>query len=88
MLEMAKYLDGGKQEFYINAAKRLMKALYDSCAVKDTTISDGQLLHGVYGRKTPYNVCIDHGIDEFNLWGDYFYVEGLMRLYKEWNPYW
>lgn len=88
MLEMAKYLDGGKQEFYINAAKRLMKALYDDCAVKDTTISDGQLLHGVYGRKTPYNDCIDHGIDECNLWGDYFYVEGLMRLYKEWNPYW
>lgn len=88
MLEMAKYLDGGKQEFYINAAKRLMKALYDSCAVKDTAISDGQLLHGVYGRKTPYNDCIDHGIDECNLWGDYFYVEGLMRLYKEWNPYW
>ena len=88
MLEMAKYLDGRKQEFYINAAKRLMKALYDNCAVKDTTISDGQLLHGVYGRKTPYNDCIDHGIDECNLWGDYFYVEGLMRLYKEWNPYW
>ena len=88
MLEMAKYLDGGKQEFYINAAKRLMKALYDNCAVKDTAISDGQLLHGVYGRKTPYNDCIDHGIDECNLWGDYFYVEGLMRLYKEWNPYW
>ncbi|MFR1833998.1 MAG: glycoside hydrolase family 88 protein [Lachnospiraceae bacterium] len=88
MLEMAKYLDDGKQEFYINAAKRLMKALYDNCAVKDTAISDGQLLHGVYGRKTPYNDCIDHGIDECNLWGDYFYVEGLMRLYKEWNPYW
>ena len=88
MLEMAKYLDGEKQEFYINAAKRLMKALYDNCAVKDTKISDGQLLHGVYGRKTPYNDCIDHGIDECNLWGDYFYVEGLMRLYKEWNPYW
>lgn len=88
MLEMAKFLPDEKAEYYSEAAKRLMKALYESCAAKSVDISDGQLLHGVYGIKTKYNDCIDHGIDECNLWGDYFYVEGLMRLSKDWKPYW
>ena len=65
-----------------------MKALYDTCAAKSDSESDGLLLHGVYGRKTPYNDCIDHGIDECNLWGDYYYLEGLVRLKYDWNPYW
>lgn len=88
MLEMAKYLPKEKAGFYYRAARRLMKALYEKCGAKSPVVSDGQLLHGVYGRKTPYNDCIDHGIDECNLWGDYYYVEGLTRLYKDWNPYW
>ena len=28
------------------------------------------------------------GIDEYTIFGDYFYVELLMRLYKDWNSYW
>ena len=88
MMEMARYLPREKAEFYEGAAKRLMKALYDRCAAKEPKESDGQLFHGVYGRKTPYNDCIDHGIDECNLWGDYYYVEGLIRLQRNWKPYW
>lgn len=88
MLEMANYLPQEKAVYYTAIARRLMKALYDTCAVKNPGESDGQLLHGVYGRKTPYNDCIDHGIDECNLWGDYYYLEGLIRLSKDWNPYW
>lgn len=88
MLEMAKYLSKEQAEYYTGIAGRLMKALYDSCAVKSPEESDGQLLHGVYGRKTPYNDCIDHGIDECNLWGDYYYLEGLVRLSRDWTPYW
>lgn len=88
MLEMAKYLPKEQAEYYTGIAGRLMKALYDTCAVKSPEESDGQLLHGVYGRKTPYNDCIDHGIDECNLWGDYYYLEGLVRLSRDWTPYW
>ncbi len=73
---------------YLAAAKRMMKALVDLCSVTSPEISNGQLLHGVYGKKTPYNDCIDHGIDECNLWGDYYYVEALTRMTKDWNPYW
>lgn len=88
LLEMAEYLPEEKAAACISAAKRMMKALVDLCSVKSPQTSNGQLLHGVYGRKTPYNDCIDHGIDECNLWGDYYYVEALTRLSKAWNPYW
>lgn len=88
MLEMARFLPDEKADYYSEIAKRLMKALYENCAAKSPEVSDGQLLHGVYGIKTQFNDCIDHGIDECNLWGDYFYVEGLMRLSKDWKPYW
>ena len=88
MLEMSKYLEPEKAEYYAGAAGRVMKALYQECAVKSREQSNGQLLHGVYGKKTPYNDCIDHGIDECNLWGDYYYLEGLVRLSRDWNPYW
>ena len=88
MLEMAPYLPAEKAGFYRGAALRLLKALYQRCAVKSRAESDGLLLHGVYGRKTPYNDCIDHGIDECNLWGDYYYLEALVRLSRDWKPYW
>ncbi|MEG7531431.1 MAG: glycoside hydrolase family 88 protein [Hungatella sp.] len=88
MLEMAKYLPTEKAEYYRGIAKRLLKALVDLCAAKSPQESNGQLLHGVYGIKTPYNDCKDHGIDECNLWGDYYYVEALTRLTKNWKPYW
>lgn len=88
MLEMAKYLPKERADYYTSAAKRLLKALADLCAVRSPEQSNGLLLHGVYGKKTPFNDCIDHGIDECNLWGDYYYMEALTRLTKDWNPYW
>lgn len=88
LLEMADCTSGQDREAYLHAAKCLIKPLTDLCAAKSPEESNGQLLHGVYGRKTPYNDCIDHGIDECNLWGDYYYVEALTRLSKKWNSYW
>lgn len=89
LLEMADHVsDTAFRSRCIHTAKQLMKALTDSCAAKTPLESNGQLLHGLYGRKTPHNDCIDHGIDECNLWGDYYYVEALTRLSKKWNPYW
>jgi unsaturated chondroitin disaccharide hydrolase len=28
------------------------------------------------------------GVDEACIWGDYFYLEALMRLRNVWSPYW
>lgn len=90
LLEMADCLteEPAERNKLIQISRQLMKALVDLCSAKSPKQSNGQLLHGVYGRKTPYNDCIDHGIDECNLWGDYYYVEALTRLTKKWNSYW
>ena len=44
--------------------------------------SNGLLLHATYSK--PANI----GVDECNIWGDYFYMEALTRLYKDWKLYW
>ena len=34
------------------------------------------------------STCNHYGVDECNIWGDYFYMEALMRLHKDWQVYW
>lgn len=88
MLEMAKYLPGEQAGYYTDMAKRLMLALWEHCAVKDKTQSNGLLLHGTYARDSVNNPCTNRGVDECNTWGDYYYLEGLVRLWRDWKPYW
>lgn len=88
MLEMAKYLPEDEAAYYSAMARRLMKALADHCAVKPGYDSNGLLLHGTYARASAGNPCTNRGVDECNTWGDYFYMEGLMRLGKDWDTYW
>ncbi len=88
VLEMAKYLGEAEAEEYRALAGRLVKALYDFYAVRDEKQSNGLVLHSTYSNRSPYNTCDHCGVDECNIWGDYFYMEALMRLKKDWNPYW
>ncbi len=45
--------------------------------------SDALLLHSVYDL--PKSI----GVDEGTLWGDYFYLEALMRVARpDWRKYW
>jgi unsaturated chondroitin disaccharide hydrolase len=45
--------------------------------------SDALILHSVY------DLPKDNGVDEGTLWGDYFYLEALMRVARpEWRKYW
>lgn len=88
MLEMAKYMDTEDAKFYTEIAKKLMKSLYEDYAVKNPETSNGLVLHSTYSNHSPYNTCNHYGVDECNSWGDYFYMEALMRLHEDWNPYW
>lgn len=88
MLEMAKYLPSKEAAYYISIAKRLMKSVVDHYAVKDPSQSNGLVLHSTYSNHSPYNTCNHYGVDECNIWGDYFYMEALTRLHKGWNIYW
>lgn len=88
MLEMSKYLPAEKAEYYTAMAKRLLLALWKHCAVKSTEESNGLLLHGTYARASENNPCKNRGVDECNTWGDYYYLEALVRITSDWNPYW
>ncbi len=88
MLEMAKYLPAEKAAYYTQIAKKLMQALVEHCAVSDPILSNGQLLHGTYARKSDFNTVRDRGVDECNTWGDYYYFEALTRLVTDWKVYW
>lgn len=89
MLEMAQYLPENSASYYKETAKRIAAALIRDCSVKKLEESNGLLLHGVYAKSSPYNpIPEDNGVDECNAWGDYFYMELLTRLTRQWTPYW
>lgn len=88
MLEMAKHMTGEKACYYENMAERLLLALYRTCAVLSAEQSNGLLMHGTYARKSNENPCSDRGVDECNTWGDYYYLEGMVRVHRDWRSYW
>lgn len=88
MLEMAKYLPESEAAYYTSIAKKIMESVVTNYAVKDKSESNGLVLHSTYSKKSPYNTCTPEGVDECNIWGDYFYLEALIRLSIDWNPYW
>lgn len=88
MLEMAKYLEKEESAYYTDIAAKIMKSLYENYAVKDFSMSNGLVLHSTYSKHTPYNTCNHYGVDECNSWGDYFYMEAMTRLNREWAIYW
>ena len=88
MLEMAKYLEPQEAEHYKTIAARIMKSVYDNYAVKDVNTSNGLVLHSTYSNHSPYNTCNHYGVDECNSWGDYFYMEALTRMSRDWEQYW
>ena len=69
-------------QLFENAALHIMANLaasYTSASIGDST---GLLLHGVYSKPDK------RGVDECTTWGDYFYMEALVRIVKGWKPYW
>lgn len=88
MLEMSKYLEEEESTYYQEVARKILKSLVDHYAAHPSSSSNGQLLHGTYARKSPYNTVGDNGVDECNVWGDYYYLEALVRCLKDWQLYW
>ncbi len=76
MLELIKHIDDTDpdREIYVNAIHRIMNSLIDNCLTKDIPEANGLLLHATYAKP------LNRGIDEMNIWGDYFYMEALHRM--------
>lgn len=88
MLEMARHVPPEEGTELMETAKAIAGSLARNCATKDSSISNGLLMHGTYAKHSPYNTVEDNGVDECNTWGDYFWMELLVRLSKDWCVYW
>lgn len=74
LLELAQGFGGATTgATYADAAGTLLTALTEQCAAPAGVAGGALLEHGVYDMRT------GTGIDEGNLWGDYFYLEALVR---------
>ncbi|KAF1299461.1 glucuronyl hydrolase [Enterococcus sp. JM4C] len=83
LLELAKHLPltDERKKRYEEAAMEIMENLFNY-TTKDYPESNGLLVQGVYSKPG------GTGINECTTWGDYFYFEALIRLYKSWATYW
>lgn len=80
MLELASYLSGEEAEYYRTKAIEILDSLIDNYSVKDEN-ADGLILHSVYNKNK------QKGVDECSSWGDYYYLEALIRVKKDWEGY-
>lgn len=69
------------REAYASWAWRIVRTLGDAY-LAPLDGSNAVLLHAVYHMPNKA------GVDEACIWGDYFYLEALMRLRRVWSPYW
>jgi unsaturated chondroitin disaccharide hydrolase len=67
---------------YKNEGTQMLQSLIRRCEDREIAAGRGLLLHGVY------DLPGGRGINEFNIFGDYFYMEALVRGLKDWKLYW
>lgn len=84
LLEIAGRLDRAdpEREVFQNAAESSMKSLINHYSTQGSDTAEGLLKHGSYsvrGGDSP---------DDYTIWGDYFYLEALMRLERGIPGYW
>lgn len=73
LADLIKRIYPKESKKYFDLAVEMMISLIDHYAVTDDQ-ADGLILHSVYAK--PHN----KGVDECSTWGDYYYLEALLRL--------
>ncbi|MDF2926816.1 MAG: glycosyl hydrolase family 88 [Paenibacillaceae bacterium] len=82
MLELAGHLQEGDERREMDeGARQLLAALIGNCSTMGEE-AEGLLRHGSYSVRAGRNP------DDYMIWGDYFYMEALMRLTKGHCGYW
>jgi unsaturated chondroitin disaccharide hydrolase len=82
LLELAGQLPAGPaRDTYRRAALDIVQGLVTRCAAPPRP-AGGLLAHGVY------SLPCGRGVDEANLWGDYYYLEALARINIGWRSVW
>lgn len=88
LLEMMPFLPPEQAQQYEGIVRHTAAELWANYAVREEEQCNGLLKHGVYAKSSPYNTVTDRGVDECNTWGDYFWMELLIRLTMDWDTYW
>lgn len=78
LLRAADVYDNEYKDTYRTAANTIVRSLSENYTTKDIE-SNAVLREGVYSK--PANL----GVNEALIWGDYYYMEALMKLYSELN---
>lgn len=85
LLEMLKYLseDAPERQIYQNAAALILESVIDNCTKDIGKDYDGLITHVTAAKPQ------GEGINGCALYGDYFYLEALMRyINPSWKMYW
>lgn len=85
MLEMCKYLSGDSEikRIYESALAQMLEAVIDKCTVDIGVEYDGLIYHVTAALPQ------ESGIDQCAVYGDYFYLEALMRYVNpDWECFW
>lgn len=80
LLELCNYVSREEAAAYLKEAETIMKSLRENYSTKGLENSDGLLTEGMYHRH--------EGAEECTIWGDYFYMEALLRLTGDHKIYW
>lgn len=72
----------GSKSIYRNVQHAILRSLIENYSLSLTDGASALINHGVYSWHS------GKGVDEGNIWGDYFYIEALIRFYKDWKMYW
>jgi unsaturated chondroitin disaccharide hydrolase len=80
LLELSNYVSEIEAAQYHDIVRKIVKNLYERYSTKDNQTSNGILTEGMYHRHDGANECV--------IWGDYFYMEMLLRLLKDFNIFW
>jgi len=84
LLELLELIgeDDPDRAIFAEALERSMRSLVERYATIGTPDAEGLLRHG------SYHVRGDRAPDDFMIWGDYYYLEALVRLEKGIKGYW
>lgn len=84
MLELADLLPPAdpQRQVYRAAAVTTLGRLASNYLTSSDAAESGLLRHAVYHM--PNGI----GVDESCIWGDYFFLEGLVRMTRDWEPFW
>lgn len=82
--EMLKYLPevDEDKERYKYTMHTILKSLIENYSNDGENDDDALIYEGVYSYHS------NKGVNEGNIWGDYFYLEALLRFYKDLSIYW